>query len=272
MGRTAREDADYFIHEKGFRDKREMKALRKKYGIVGYGICIMTLETLIESSFIQIELNECQYELLAGDFQIEVDQLQEILTYMITLNLFQDVNGILRSQYLDKVLKGLWKKRCSNLEILRAEGMPGRDFPTISGEFLGVTGRKPEVSDSETFPKLSQYPHSKEKISKKRNREEIDKQSSFTEEHECSEEEQAEIQDAYALLEESLKGTAFPINFKYRPRFTSLCKKHSIDTIREAIELLNENAGSGISTFENIVLRHIYTTSPEITNQTEALR
>ena len=247
MPRPEREDADYFIHEKGLRDKPELKSIRRNFGIEGYAIYNMILEILIDSPGIQFELNELRYDLLAGDFQMEIDKLKEIIEYMVQLKLFHIVNGMLRSEYLDNKLSGLWKKRKSNLEDIRAKAMIVDGLPTVSGELS-------EVSDSETIPKSPDNPYSKGKSSKERKVENQVNQNKVTEDQEISEGDMSSLREAYLELEETLGETGNPINFNYEPRFHRLCKQHGVDMIWKAIESLSESAGEGISAFEDIII------------------
>ena len=105
-----------------------IKALKKKYDLEGYAIFVMMLETLTGSELIQMNLTELQYEMLAGDFDVEADRLEEILNYLIKLKMFSSDNGFLRCQALDQSLEPLFRKRLKPLDELRIIEME-KEFP-----------------------------------------------------------------------------------------------------------------------------------------------
>ena len=119
MGRPIRYDADYFSHSVHLRDDLKIKALRKKLGLKGYATYLMVLETLAGSALIQIELTEIEYEMMAGDFDIEVSELKGVIDYSIYLKLLFENNNILRSEDLDASLDPLFSHRKMSLKELR---------------------------------------------------------------------------------------------------------------------------------------------------------
>ncbi len=146
MGRPARMDADYFPHGIALRDHVGMKALRRKHKLIGYAVYCMMMEVLAASHLQEFEMNDLQYELLAGDFQVDELHLREILAYMLKLNLFQYIEGKIRSQILDDLLRPLWTKRITDLDCLRREASRKKNARFDTVEFPGV-------SESETLLK-----------------------------------------------------------------------------------------------------------------------
>ena len=158
MGRPTRKDADYFPHGIALRDHVEMKALRRKHGGIAYAVYCMMLEVLAGSHLQELEMTDLQYELLAGDFQVDETTLRKILAYMFKLNLFQSVEGMIRSQILDESLGPLWTKRTTDLDCLRREESRKKVAQFNSIEFPGV-------SESETLQKpIKQRKEEEEKI------------------------------------------------------------------------------------------------------------
>ncbi|MEY4457277.1 MAG: hypothetical protein RLY15_1541 [Bacteroidota bacterium] len=106
MARPIKHNADYFSHDNNMRNDMKIKALRRKHKFAGYAIYIMMLELLTENDYFEIEWNEMTMELLTPDFDIDVDELAEIIDYCIKLNLFQLTNGYLHCDKLTARLEG----------------------------------------------------------------------------------------------------------------------------------------------------------------------
>ena len=151
VGRKMSLNAEYFSHDKDMRNDSRVKALRSKFGLPGYAVFNMILETLCDSELLQINIEEdLTYELLAGDFGIDSDALKNILEYVIKLGLLQKNDGFIRCKRLDERLDTVFRKRKSSLIELRK---------TISGTEIGISATEIEVPASET-------PQSKVKESK----------------------------------------------------------------------------------------------------------
>jgi hypothetical protein len=104
MARPIKLNADYFSHDNDMRNDPKIKALRRKYGLTGYSLYVMMLEVLTDSDNFLHEWNSLQIELLSGDFDVEPEQLSEVVDYMSnSLGLFY---------FMDKDKIG-----CKNLEI-----------------------------------------------------------------------------------------------------------------------------------------------------------
>lgn len=110
MARPLKNNADYFSHDAGMRDDPKIKALRRKYKHTGFSIWCMFLELITDSDNFSLVVD---YDIIAGDFDIEPDQLKEIMLYCVGLNLFQfdTDNSILTCKTLEKRFEGLLSKR-----------------------------------------------------------------------------------------------------------------------------------------------------------------
>lgn len=113
MARPIKNNADYFPHDADMRNDPRIKALRRKFGIEGYGIYSMLLEFLTDSDFFEFKNDSLSLELVAGDFDIETDRLVTILQYCFQLDLFQldAKTNIISCKSLDNRLEPLLSKR-----------------------------------------------------------------------------------------------------------------------------------------------------------------
>jgi hypothetical protein len=100
MARPTKHNADYFSHDIIMRDDPKIKALRRKYSHTGYSIWNMLLELLTSKEYFEYEWNELNIELLAPDFDIDAEQLEEIVSYCIKIGLLQITNGYLHCEKL----------------------------------------------------------------------------------------------------------------------------------------------------------------------------
>ena len=65
MARPRKNNAEYFSHDANMRSDRKIIALRAKYGLEGYAVRCMILETLAGADNFQITFDEMEIELLA---------------------------------------------------------------------------------------------------------------------------------------------------------------------------------------------------------------
>ena len=135
-GRPKKGGCDYFSHDADMRNDARIKALRAKFGIVGYGIFCMMLETLTDATCLVYKLDDLSLELLAGDFGIDSEKLKEILDYLIKLGLIDHRNDLLFSKKLDERLRYVFVKRNRVLDTER--------------ELLNLSVTKKGVSVTET--------------------------------------------------------------------------------------------------------------------------
>ena len=118
MARPTKHNADYFSHDTMMRNDPKIKALRRKYSHTGYSVWNMILELLTSNEYFEYEWSELNIELLAPDFDIDADELNEIVQYCIKLNLLQIKNGYLHCEKLtfrlEETLLSRRKDYCSN--------------------------------------------------------------------------------------------------------------------------------------------------------------
>lgn len=88
MARPRKTGAEYFSHDHDARNNRKVKALMNRFGLEGYAVYFMTLETLCGLDKNRIEYGEEEAVLISGDFGIDPAQLMEIWSFCIRLKLF----------------------------------------------------------------------------------------------------------------------------------------------------------------------------------------
>lgn len=86
----------WFKHDSDASNDAKLKKLRLKYGAQGYGIywyCLELIARNVEKHNLTFEL-EHDAELIADDFKLSADLVQHIMTYMVELELFENVDGV----------------------------------------------------------------------------------------------------------------------------------------------------------------------------------
>lgn len=118
MARPIKHNADYFSHDVQMRNDIKLKAVRRKYGHIGYSLWNMILELLASNEYFEYEWSEINIELLSPDFDIDSDVIKEIVDYCIKLNLLQITNGYLHCDKLtfrlEETLMTRRKGYCNN--------------------------------------------------------------------------------------------------------------------------------------------------------------
>jgi hypothetical protein len=87
----------WFKHDSDASNDAKLKKLRLKYGAQGYGIywyCLELIARNVEKHNLTFEL-EHDAELIADDFKLSSDLVQHIMTYMVELELFEDIDGVI---------------------------------------------------------------------------------------------------------------------------------------------------------------------------------
>lgn len=87
MTRLAKNNADYFPHDNDMWSDRKIVALRKKFGLEGYAIWNLLLESLCESENFELASGDGDLDLLADFWGLEKDKLKEVLSLMAKIGL-----------------------------------------------------------------------------------------------------------------------------------------------------------------------------------------
>jgi hypothetical protein len=152
MARPTKHNADYFSHDVIMRDDTRIKALRRKYSHTGYSVWNMLLELLTSIEYFEYEWNELNIELLAPDFDIDAEQLSEIVDYCIKIKLLQFTNGYIHCDRLTfRLEEGVLSKRkgyCGNnakryqLSLVNSELTPNNEsYFGINGVNVDINGQ-----------------------------------------------------------------------------------------------------------------------------------
>lgn len=111
MARPIKNYCDYFPHDRDMRNHRKVKAIRTKYGVVGYAIWSMILEYLTGIDGNVFEYSDVEFELMAGDFGVSATEIRDVIDYCIKLEMIFLNNGFINSESLDERLKPVYEKR-----------------------------------------------------------------------------------------------------------------------------------------------------------------
>ncbi|GAB3314787.1 hypothetical protein GCM10027299_03370 [Larkinella ripae] len=112
MARPSRNNADYFPHNADFRNDRRVKAIRAQFGVSGYGILMMLMEVLTDAEFTQLNTDDLELDLLAGDLGVSVTDIRSLLQFAERISLFaRNTTGHLICTDLNKGLEQVFEKR-----------------------------------------------------------------------------------------------------------------------------------------------------------------
>ena len=111
MARPIKNYCDYFPHDRDMRNHRKVKAIRTKFGVIGYVIWSMTLEYLTGIDGNVLEYSDVEFELMAGDFGVSATEIRDVLDYCIKLEMLFLNNGFINSESLDERLVPVYEKR-----------------------------------------------------------------------------------------------------------------------------------------------------------------
>lgn len=89
MARPQKNNAEYFSHDADMRNDVKVKALRRKFQHTGYAVWCFILETLTDGEYFEIDYSGFNRELLAADFDVPVEKLEEIVEFCCKVGLLQ---------------------------------------------------------------------------------------------------------------------------------------------------------------------------------------
>lgn len=190
MARPKKNYCDYFPHDRDMRNHRKVKAIRTKFGAIGYAIWSMTLEYLTGIDGNVFEYSDVEFELMAGDFGVSATEIRDVVDYCIKLEMIFLNNGFINSDSLDERLKPVYEKRGTNKDKSKKQ-------LRINGKFATNN----TVSDGVSAP---ENPQSKVKESKvKEIKEYIPSENDFL--AYCKEVVENDLKAVYSEYEFSLK-------------------------------------------------------------------
>ncbi|MCP4178048.1 MAG: DUF4373 domain-containing protein [bacterium] len=89
MARPIKNNADFYKHDNDMRNNDKIRAIRTKFGLEGYAVWCMILEKLCRTNHFKLKYNPLKLELLAGDFDIPSEKLEQIIAYFLKIELLQ---------------------------------------------------------------------------------------------------------------------------------------------------------------------------------------
>lgn len=143
MARPKKNYCDYFPHDRDMRNHRKVKAIRTKFGPLGYAIWSMTLEYLTGINGNEFEYSDVEFELMAGDFGVSAPEIQQMVDYCIKLEMLYLNDGFIHSESLDERLKPVYEKRG---DLKRKS----EQQPRVNGKFVNINTAVDGVSAPES--------------------------------------------------------------------------------------------------------------------------
>lgn len=138
----------WFKHDSGAHTDAKLKKVKHKYGIVGYGLyfyCIELIASGVDKNNITFELEE-DAETIALEWNLDQLKVQEIMEYMVSLNLFENQDGRITCF---KLAKRLDDTNSKNPEIKRILSILNHSESfgdgRISSEGIGGTSTNSEL-------------------------------------------------------------------------------------------------------------------------------
>lgn len=169
MARPQKNNADYFPHDNGMWSDRKIVALRNTFGLTGYAVWNLLLETLCESECFEIEFVDPEIELLANFWGLETSKLKEIFAFMERLKLIRIEDGKLWSDRLKERLRPVVdereRKRKWSTKRWQKDGN-SEDMDVVNGVSDVYNLSHSEESSASSILKESKGNKSKEKESK----------------------------------------------------------------------------------------------------------
>lgn len=145
MARPKKNNADYFSHESEMRNDVKIKALRRKFSHTGYAVWNYLLEVLTNADGFSIKWEELDIELYAADFDLETNELTEIVDYCLKLGLLQMEGNILCCRNLTSSFSSLMNKRGRETGVSEAKTPQNESFGSRNPVNEGVSEAKTPI-------------------------------------------------------------------------------------------------------------------------------
>jgi len=139
MARPKKNYCDYFPHDRDMRNHRKVKAIRTKFGPIGYAIWSMTLEYLTGIDGNVFEYSDVEFELMAGDFGVSATEIRDVVDYCIKLDMLFNNNDFINSESLDERLKPVYEKRGTNKDKSKKQLRVNGKFASVNTVTDGVS-------------------------------------------------------------------------------------------------------------------------------------
>lgn len=146
MARPQKNNADFFSHDSDMRNDPKIRALRRKWSHMGYAVWSFILEYLTDCDYFCVEWSDLNIELLAADFDVDPEELSNIVDYCVKLGLLHVKDGNLTCENLKERMKPLLDKRTKKIDptpasdSLRSENDADKQFTERKLSKNGVSG------------------------------------------------------------------------------------------------------------------------------------
>lgn len=145
MARPRKNNADYFSHESEMRNDVKIKALRRKFSHTGYAVWNYLLEVLTNADGFSISWNDLDIELYAADFDLETDELTDIVDYCLKLGLLQMDGDMLFCENLISSFSSLMNKRGRDIAVSEAKTPQKESFGSRNSSNEVVSEAKTDI-------------------------------------------------------------------------------------------------------------------------------
>lgn len=88
MGRPFKQGLDYFEHRSDMAQDPKLRIIRNRYGLSGYGFVMILLEDIYRNEGYYMHLSDDQLLILSADTSLEVDQITQMIRYMVEKKMF----------------------------------------------------------------------------------------------------------------------------------------------------------------------------------------
>jgi len=160
MARPKKDNADYFSHDADMRNDAKIKAIRRKFGIEGYGVYLMLLEILTDKDFFKVGWDALNIELISADIEIDANKLKEIVNYLVDiLKMFTIEDDLLYCEKLISRFDSLLSKRKRDVKPkskeLSTSKTPKKEITIIENPQSKVKESKVKDINNITTPKIN---------------------------------------------------------------------------------------------------------------------
>lgn len=121
MFKSEIDSAAYFQHSANLRNDIRVRAVRRKFGNEGYAVMNYLFELMTEKPEFKLEFSPIDRELLAADFEVDKEWLNDFVFYCEEVQLFNiNIDGnTLYSDFLKEIFKPLFELRQKRSEQQR---------------------------------------------------------------------------------------------------------------------------------------------------------
>lgn len=152
----------WFKHQSDAILDAKLRKLKIRYGLEGYGLywnCLELIARGVDKHNLNFEL-EHDAELLADEWNIHKDKVQEMMVFMVELGLFENSNGIITCLKMSTITDEYTQKLLSNRKVVGTQSGHSHDIVLIKSE-LKEQNRTEEnrIEEKRKEKKIKPPPH-----------------------------------------------------------------------------------------------------------------